>query len=83
MFKIDIDGPLPHNKEIKVQNGGMLGVQKLLLSDVEQVETVNDISDLMFKSIEVYGSVDGLPYNLIMPSVNNYKTRPKRQPRKK
>ena len=83
VFKIDIDGPLPHNKEIKVQNGGMLGVQKLLLSDVEQVETVNDISDLMFKSIEVYGSVDGLPYNLIMPSVNNYKTRPKRQPRKK
>jgi len=30
IFKINIDGPLPHNKEIKVQNGGMLGMQQLL-----------------------------------------------------
>jgi len=82
IFKIDIDGPLPHNKEIKVQNGGMLGVQKLLLDD-SSVENVEDVAGLMMKAIEVYGGIEELPYNLIMPSVTNFKTRPKRQPKKK
>ncbi len=81
VFKIDIDGPLPHNKEIKVQNGGMLGVQKLLLND-DSAQVVEDIADLMQQSIALYGSVDEIPFNLIMPSVTNYKTRPKRQKRK-
>ncbi|MCW8955941.1 MAG: hypothetical protein OQL09_03595, partial [Gammaproteobacteria bacterium] len=31
VFKIsEIDGPLPHNKEIRVQNGGVSGLQKLV-----------------------------------------------------
>jgi len=98
IFKINIDGPLPHNKEIKVQNGGMLGIQKLLVSqsanqlpneppsqlpekcstsDTDQ--SLPDIAVLMQKSIECYGSIEAVPYNLIMPSVTNYKTRPKRQ----
>ncbi len=79
IFKIDIDGPLPHNKEIKVQNGGMLGMQKLLLDENSGEELVGDISALMLKSIEVYGDIEAIPYNLIMPSVTAYKTRPKRQ----
>ena len=82
VFKInidtDIDSPLPHNKEIKVQNGGMLGVQKLLLGDSSE-DVVEDISGLMEKSIELYGSVEHIPYNLIMPSVTSFQTRPKRK----
>ncbi len=75
LFKISIDGPLPHNKEIKVQNGGMQGLQKLLMNN----EYVSDIGGLLTHSIELYGGIEKIPYNLIMPSVNNYKTRPKRQ----
>ena len=78
IFKINIDGPLPHNKEMKVQNGGMLGVQNLLLGDAAK-ETVDDISGLMEEAIKVYGSVESIPYNLVMPSVTNYQTRPKRK----
>jgi len=80
VFKINIEGPLPHNKEIKVQNGGMLGMQKLLSeedNDADQV--VEDIAGLMLKSIERYGSIEAVPYSQIMPSVTRYKTRPKRQ----
>jgi len=80
VFKIPIEGPLPHNKEIKVQNGGMLGMQKLLSegdNDADQV--VEDIAGLMLKSIERYGNIEAVPYNQIMPSVTGYKTRPKRQ----
>jgi len=86
IFKIDIDGPLPHNKEIKVQNGGMLGMQKLLFKELPENEPQNemdqmrpDIAQLMLKSIKYYGSIEAVPYNLIMPSVTGYKTRPKRQ----
>lgn len=82
VFKINIDGPLPHNKEIKVQNGGMLGMQQLLLNNSsanDANQTLPDIAALMLKSIECYGSIEAVPYNLIMPSVMNYKTRPKRQ----
>jgi len=78
IFKINIDGPLPHNKEIKVQNGGMLGVQQLLLGDSGKQE-VEDIAGLMEQSIELYGSIEEIPYNLIMPSVTSYQTRPKRK----
>lgn len=78
VFKVNIDGPLPHNKEVKVQNGGMLGVQQLLL-DHASSEVVEDISGLLNRSIELYGSVENIPYNRIMPSVTNYQTRPKRK----
>jgi len=78
VFKINIDGPLPHNKEMKVQIGGMLGVQKLLLNKAEK-DTVEDVSGLMQSSIELYGDIKQIPYNLIMPSVTNFQTRPKRK----
>lgn len=81
VFKINIDGPLPHNKEIKVQNGGMLGMQKLLIDNVTQrtVDSVDDISALLNRAIDVYGDLDSIPYNLIMPCVTAYQTRPKRK----
>lgn len=78
VFKIDIDGPLPHNKELKVQNGGMLGVQKLLLDNAPDNE-VDDIAGLMTRSIELYGCIEDIPYNRIMPSVTAYQTRPRRR----
>ncbi|VAW57742.1 hypothetical protein MNBD_GAMMA07-276 [hydrothermal vent metagenome] len=77
LFKIAIDGPLPHNKEIKVQNGGIQGLQKLLMND----ECVSDIANILQQSTTLYGSIEKIPYSLIMPSVNHYKTRPKRQRR--
>ena len=78
VFKINIDGPLPHNKEIKVQNGGMLGLQKLLLEDAK-TEGVEDIASLLNKAVEIYGALDRIPYNLVMPSVTSYQTRPRRR----
>lgn len=78
VFKINIDGPLPHNKEIKVQNGGMLGVQKLLL-DNASAEQVENIADLLGRAVELYGDLESIPYSRVMPSVANYQTRPKRR----
>ena len=78
VFKIDIDGPLPHNKEIKVQNGGMQGLQSLLLENTAE-ETVGDIAGLLERAVELYGSLEEVPYHRVMPSVTSYQTRPRRQ----
>ncbi|VAW60757.1 hypothetical protein MNBD_GAMMA09-1512 [hydrothermal vent metagenome] len=79
VFKINIDGPLPHNKEIKVQNGGMLGLQQLLGATSDSY--VEDISGLMEKSLESYGGIENIPFNRVMPAVTAYKTREKRKRR--
>lgn len=78
VFKItDIDGPLPHNKEIRVQNGGLLGLQKLLLG--ESLEQVADVSALLDQVAQRYGALEQLPYDQIMPSVMAYQARPRRR----
>lgn len=80
VFKLrDIDGPLPHNKEIRVQNGGLLGLQKLL-SGMEQ-EQVDDVSALMELLQVRYADLDRLPFSEIMQSVTAYQARPKRRSR--
>ena len=82
VFKLtDIEGPLPHNKEIRVQNGGLSGLQKLLDGD-SVGKQVEDVSSLVTRVIERYGSLDELPYNKIMQSVMAYQARPKRRSRK-
>lgn len=78
VFKIPIDGPLPHNKEIKVQAGGMLGMQKLLLENTQQA-TVENIAGLLSRAIELYGDLASIPYSRVMPDVTGYQVRPKRQ----
>ncbi len=82
VFKLtDIEGPLPHNKEIRVQNGGLSGLQKLLDSDPAR-EQVDDVSAIVARVLERYGSLDELPYGQIMQSVMAYQARPKRRSRK-
>lgn len=78
VFKIPIDGQLPHNKEIKVQAGGMLGMQKLLLEN-NQGEVVENIAGLLRRAIELYGDLDNIPYTRVMPDVTAYQVRQKRK----
>ena len=78
VFKIsDIDGPLPHNKEIRVQNGGLLGLQKLLKD--EPKDSVDDVSGILRQSIDRFESLDQIPYDKVMQSVTAYQARPKRR----
>lgn len=77
VFKLnEIDGPLPHNKEIRVQNGGLLGLQKLVEQDAEQVD---DIHAIISAAIIKYGDIDKVPYDVVMQSVMAFKARPKRR----
>ena len=77
VFKLnEIDGPLPHNKEIRVQNGGLSGLQKLL--GIEQDKVV-DVQAIINQAVTEYGDIKDLPYDVLMQSVMAYKVRPKKQ----
>lgn len=72
------DAPLPHAKEIRVQIGGMLGLQKLLHPDLASADSVSDINGLAGEAIDRYGRIENLPYETIVQTLVNFEGRRKR-----
>ena len=72
------DGPLPHAKEIRVQIGGLLGLQKLLHPDMTQADSVHDINGLATEAIDRYRRIENLPYELIVQTLASFEVRSKR-----
>lgn len=83
----DVDGPLPHNMELRVQVGGITGLAKQLdLNDeqsdecrVDNAKIVEDISAVVNQMIEKFGSLEALPYSEIMQSVVQFQGRRRRR----
>jgi len=57
-----IDGPLPHAQEMRMQCGGLKGLQ-VVLDDTDQVE---DVADLLERSLQKFGSLSDFPFELIV-----------------
>lgn len=77
-----LDGPLPHAKEVKVQLGGMLGLQKLLHPELDGADEVEDIHGILEQAVGAYGSIDALPYERIVQTVVQIQGRHRRRDRK-
>jgi hypothetical protein len=73
-----IEGELPHAKEIKVQNGGLLGLQHLLRPDLN-AENVIDVAALATLGERTYGTLEKFPYREIVKSIVAFEGR--RRPR--
>jgi len=69
-----ITPPLPHGPEMRVQCGGLQGVQL----DVDGSDKVSDISALVYAAHEKFGSLEALPYSKIVQSVVSCEVRKKR-----
>jgi hypothetical protein len=78
----NVPGPLPHAKEVKVQIGGMLGLQKLLHPQMCDEELVHDINGLANAAVQQYSSLDNLPYSEIVKSIVTFEGRLRRRSRK-
>lgn len=86
---ITVNGPMPHNKELKVQAGGMLALQALLTTSQKSVkqshrQAINittNIHQTINAALLEYQSVDNLPYGEIVRGIVTYETRPKRRKR--
>lgn len=76
----EVDGPLPHGKEIKVQNGSVIGLQKLFNPESEGKP---DIYLLLNQALEKYKLFGNLPLDQLMQSIVNFKARETRRDKKK
>lgn len=72
-----IGGPLPHAKEMRVQTGGVLGLQALLESEIadKNPDAKPDINALLDTALSRYQTVESFPYAELMRSVQNYQGR--------
>jgi len=69
-------GQLPHGKEMKVLYGGLLGLQRLLQPESEQV---TNIFALVEQLLARYESLEQIPLTEVMPSVVAYEHRRSRR----
>lgn len=75
----ETDGtPLPHAKEIKVQVGGLLGLQALLFKEKEGTDKVEDINHILRTTLEQYDEFSRLPFTEIVKSITNFQGRQRR-----
>ncbi len=71
--------PLPHAKEIKVQMGGLTGLNHLL--DIDS-NNVFDIHNLVEQIYQKYPNLSDMPFQNIMTEIQNIQTRRPKKTRK-
>ena len=77
----ELDGtPLPHGKEIKVQNGSIIGLHKLFNLDDENKPNIHQ---LLEQALSTYQKFENLPLDQLMQSIVNFKARETRKDKKK
>ena len=70
--KMNIDGPLPHAQEMRIQCGGMKGLQFL----IDERDEVDDIHALLDRAQQKFGGLADFPYSQIIRQANmHYKGR--------
>jgi len=73
-----VEGSLPHNKEIRVQVGGLLGLQHLLYPECKADKRVDDVSRIVSEASGRFGSFDDLPFEQLLKSILAFEGRKKR-----
>jgi len=78
-----IDGQLPHNAEIKIQNGSVKGLVKILQENsIADSLDEQDIHGVFQIALGNYKDIDGLPYSNLMQVISAYQVRPARNKKK-
>jgi len=72
------DAPLPHAKEIRVQTGGLLGLQALLHPEKAAAQNIDNAIGLIDLAIARFGRLADLPYDGIIQAIVKFEGRPKR-----
>ena len=81
---VTVNGPMPHNKELQVQAGGMLALQNLMTSMPDlDLKTVVNVHQTMETALEKYGDTESLPYGELVKGIVKYEARPKRKKKPK
>ncbi len=75
MQRLDVK-ELGHAQEIKIQNGGLLGLQGQLNSKTQ--DRVKNIDSVISDAEKIFQSIENFPYSKIMQVISAYRIRPKR-----
>ena len=78
LHQTSASGPLPHAREIKVQTGGMLGLQAVSFPEKVGNTHVENIIGTIDKALQEYRSLDDLPYDVIVQAIVKFEGRPRR-----
>jgi hypothetical protein len=65
------NSPLPHAKELRIQCGGLKGLQKSLTGS----DDVTDVKELIDASLALHGSLEAFPYSEIVQGVVHFEAR--------
>jgi len=74
-----IDSTLPHNKELRIQNGGLLGIKQLLEQDSVTTPPIEDIHHLITTTIESFSSLEAIPYEEVVKCIVSYEVKKRRR----
>ncbi len=69
------DAALPHAKHVKVQCGGLLGLQAVMQPERAGEARVEDIRGLVLEAQERFGSLQELPYSEIVRGIAGFELR--------
>lgn len=69
--------PLPHNKEMKIQIGGLLGLAQALSEDGQ--EAVKNVNELLDRAMANWGDWAQVPFQQIVRAVSHYQGRARRR----
>ncbi len=70
-----IDGQLPHANEIRVQAGGLSGLQEVVLKQDPTAPDMNDIAGLLGAAEQHFGQIEDFPYAEIIKAITSFKGR--------
>lgn len=69
---------LPHAKEIKIQCGGLLGLDLMVYDLKLELPAVRDVHGLVDGAIAKFGALEALPFSEIIKSISTYESRHRR-----
>lgn len=67
---------VPHSVPVKIQFGGLLGLQRLLGQDGP--DRVEDIYALVDQAVSHFGRLDGVPYEQLIDAIAGYQLKRRR-----
>jgi len=69
---------MPHSVLVKIQYGGLLGLQRLLDGGAAASADVENINGLIDRALEQYGSLDAIPCTAFVEDMTSYKLKRRR-----
>jgi len=76
-------GALPHGKAIRIQVGGMRGLQAVLDPGQPASDQIDDVDGLIGRAVQAYGRLEALPFSEIMPQIAAYQGRTRTRRRRR